>query len=133
MFLAIRNRGFTLVEVIIAIAIFGILSLPIINLQISSIRSNRESNEQILATNLAEGKIEELKYEKEIKLGEQVLSIDQFEMTTNVELVDRKDITQEEKEGINSNELYKIRVVVKKDDKVMQDLTTYNNSLEMSD
>lgn len=142
MYLTISDKGLTLVEVIITIAIIGIISVPIFGLQISNIKTNTESKQQFIATNLAEGKIEELKHTQEIELGKRVFLIyedenekkNEFEMITEVELVDRKDITEEEKEeGIKSNELYKITIVVKKNDKTMEKLTTYKNSLERSD
>lgn len=142
MYLTIDEKGLTLVEIIITIAIIGIVSVPIFGLQSNNMKINAMSKQQIIATNLAEGKIEQLKHSKEMKLGEQSLlgyenedqKKNEFQILTNIELIDRKDITERDKEeGINFNELYKITVVVKKDDKVIENLTTYKNSLERSD
>ena len=57
----IRQRGFTLLEVLIAISVFSIGVLAVATMQISAIRGNRLANELTQATVLAQDKIEELK------------------------------------------------------------------------
>lgn len=136
MYLSLDEKGLTLVEIIVTIAIFGILLVPVLGLQSNNIKLNIGSNQQNTATNIAEGKLEELKYIDitEMKFEEKSTNQNGFEIITKVDKIDRKDITEEEKEdGINFNELYKLKVVVIKDDKVIEELTTYRNSLERSD
>ncbi len=136
MYLSLDEKGLTLVEIIVTIAIFGILLVPVLGLQSNNIKLNIGSNQQNTATNIAEGKLEELKYIDitEMKFEDKSTNQNGFEIITKVDKIDRKDITEEEKEdGINFNELYKLKVVVIKDDKVIEELTTYRNSLERSD
>lgn len=57
----IRGKGFTLLEVLIAISIFAVGVLAVATMQISGTRGNRLANELTQATALAQDKIEELK------------------------------------------------------------------------
>ena len=55
------NKGFTLLEVLIAISIFAVGLLGVATMQISAIRGNRLGNEVTQATFLGQAKLEELK------------------------------------------------------------------------
>ena len=56
-----RNRGFSLIEVMIAMAIFSIGILAVGSMQLSTSKSNETGNLTTEATMLARQKIEELK------------------------------------------------------------------------
>jgi type IV pilus assembly protein PilV len=56
-----RQQGFSLIEVVIALAIFSIGILAIAQLQISAVRNNTRGNLATQATMLAEAQIENLK------------------------------------------------------------------------
>lgn len=56
-----RQQGFSLIEVVIALAIFSIGILAIAQLQISAVRNNTNGNLATQATMLAEAQIEYLK------------------------------------------------------------------------
>ncbi len=58
---SVRERGFTLLEVLIAISIFAVGVLAVATMQISATRGNRLGNELTQATSLAQMQIEELK------------------------------------------------------------------------
>lgn len=136
MYLISNEKGLTLIEVTITLAIVGIISVPIFKLQSSNLKLNTKTNQEMKVSDLAEEKIEELKHIniKNIQLGKETTTKDGFEIITSIELIDRRDITEKEKEkGIKSNELYKLKVVVKKKNELIKDLTTYRNSLERSD
>lgn len=136
MYLISNEKGLTLIEVIITLAIVGILSVPIFKLQSSNLKLNTRTNQEMKVSDLAEEEIENFKHIniKNIQTGKQTVLKDGFEIITSIELIDRKDITEKEKEeGIKTNELYKLKVIVKKKDEVMKNLTAYRNSLERSD
>jgi type IV pilus assembly protein PilV len=56
-----NHRGFTLLEVLIAVSIFSIGLLAVASMQISAISGNRLGNELSLATFLAQEQVETLK------------------------------------------------------------------------
>ena len=60
------EKGFTLLEILIAISIFAIGVLAVASMQISAIRGNRLGNEVTQATFLAQDKLEELKNSSDI-------------------------------------------------------------------
>lgn len=55
-----RQRGFTLIETMIALGVFMTGLLALVSLQVSVIRSVQLANEVALATNLASSQLEEL-------------------------------------------------------------------------
>jgi len=61
MSMKIREKGFTLLEVLIAISVFSIGILAVAAMQGSATRGNRLGNELTQATSLAQMQIEELK------------------------------------------------------------------------
>jgi len=58
------TRGFTLIELIVAISILGILSISVISLFSNSINANRRSNLKTKAVTAAQNKIEQLRNEE---------------------------------------------------------------------
>jgi len=56
-----KNRGFSLIEVLIAVAVFSIGILAVGSMQLSTSRNNTTGNDMTGATMLAREKIEELK------------------------------------------------------------------------
>lgn len=60
------KRGFTLLEVLIAIFILALGLLAVATMQISAVRGNRLGNEVTRATYLAQDKLEELKNSTDI-------------------------------------------------------------------
>jgi len=63
---AFIEKGFTLLEILIAISIFSIGVLAVASMQLSAIRGNRLGNEVTQATFLAQDKLEELKNSADI-------------------------------------------------------------------
>ena len=57
-----RAAGFTVVEVLVAIALFSFLFLPLMNMFMGSIRQTAFGEDHLQATLLAEREIEEVKY-----------------------------------------------------------------------
>lgn len=68
------SRGFTLVEIFVAMLIFFLGIVPFLNLQLFTVGSNSAANQLTAATNLAESKMEELlgmPYELFVALAEE--------------------------------------------------------------
>ena len=55
------KRGFTYIELLIALAILGVLFVPVMHLFSYSVHSSGESRDLITATNLARWQMERLK------------------------------------------------------------------------
>ena len=55
-----NNSGFTLLEVLVAIGIFSVASLGVLGLLLTNIRGVMEVENRLVATNLAQGKLDEL-------------------------------------------------------------------------
>ena len=64
----IKQQGYSLIEVVIALAIFSIGILAIAQLQISAVRNNTNGNLATQATMLAEAQIENLKNTSDVTL-----------------------------------------------------------------
>jgi len=56
-----RNKGFTLIEIIISVTVLALIAVPVSTLLSQSLFSNIKSKEILIATTLAQEKIEELK------------------------------------------------------------------------
>lgn len=56
-----KEKGFSLIEVLIATAIFAVGTLALIGAQMASIKSNKSSYEFVVASTLVEQKIEEIR------------------------------------------------------------------------
>lgn len=128
-----NEKGFTLIEVIISIAVLGILISPIFTLMNVNSKLSNKSREQIIATNLAESEIEELKFSEFIKLGKSTKSKDGFKIDSMIESVLNIEDYEDEEKVVDYKKLYKITVEVKKDEKFIERLFTYKSSLEGSD
>jgi len=64
--IVMQTRGFTIVEVMIAIAIFSVGILAAATMQVSAIRGNQTGNEITQATFLAQDMLEQLKNSSDI-------------------------------------------------------------------
>ncbi|MDD4569450.1 MAG: type II secretion system protein [Tepidanaerobacteraceae bacterium] len=113
-----RSEGYTLIEIIVAVTILTIIVAPVGTLLSQSMYSNIKSKEIIVATALAQDKIEELKalpfYEVLDKYGQQhdyTIESNSFSFLRSV---------QAQKESAN---LLKITVKVKGDNGVINIVT----------
>lgn len=132
--LTTNEQGLSLIEVIVSIAILGILIVPIFSLLNMNLRFNIKSREQFIATNLAASKIEELKFLNNKNIGKEISYKNGFTINSVKEIVDRKDIAEyDEEEILKLNDIYKIVVEVEKDDRVVESLFTYQGSLREGD
>lgn len=131
--IASSEKGFTLVEVIVSIALIGILSMPINTLTLYNIKLNKHTKDRIIATNLAENKIEKLKFQEDIRIQKETKNSRGFIIKSSIETVERKDIAEEDEETIALADLYKLVVEIKKDNKVIERLITYRSSVERVD
>ena len=128
--LRLSEKGLSLIEVIVSIAILGILIVPIFGLLNMNLKFNMQSRNQFIATNLASNKVEELKFSNNKSIIKETSYKDGFKINTVKETIDRKDILEnDDEEIIKLNDIYKLVVEVEKDDKIIESLFTYQGSL----
>lgn len=127
----VNNKGFTLIEVIISVAVLGILITPIFSLMNINSKLNDKSRDQIIATSLAESEIEELKFSESIKLGKNIVNKNGFTIESLTEPM--FIVVNDDEEAKDEKKLYRITVEIKKDERIIERLLTYKSSLEGSD
>lgn len=128
--LRLSEKGLSLIEVIVSIAILGILIVPIFGLLNMNLKFNMQSRNQFIATNLASNKVEELKFSNNKSIIKETSYKDGFKINSVKETIDRKDILEnDDEEDIKLNDIYKLVVEVEKDDKIIESLFTYQGSL----
>ena len=121
-----NEEGFTLVEVIITIAILGILSIPISTMASFNIQLNSLAKNQIIATNTAENIIEEIKYSENINEFHKVNEEKQFIIDTKVIKIDRNlEEQDDEHDFIIRKDIYKIVVEITYKDKIIEKIISY--------
>ncbi|MBF8982641.1 type II secretion system protein [Lutibacter sp. B2] len=62
-----NKKGFTLIEIIVSIAILGIIIVPISSLFVTSVRMNKQSEEMMMASQKAQQIIEALRSDEKLK------------------------------------------------------------------
>jgi prepilin-type N-terminal cleavage/methylation domain-containing protein len=88
----ISNIGFTLIEVIVAISVLGILSISVISLFTNSINANRRSSLKSKAIVAAQNKIEQLRIEdfsNLINYDGQVFTVDEIGGSGKIEILSK--------------------------------------------
>lgn len=124
-----KNKGFTLIELLVSISILSILTIAFTTVSISAIKGNSKNSIDIVAMNIAQGEIENIRsqmkeYEKSSSIsltsveGHKILEneVNEFSMisnnnTYNVSIEIKKAVI----EGITYPELYEVKVKVKEE------------------
>lgn len=126
--------GLSLIEVIVSIAILGILIVPIFGLLNMNLKFNMQSRNQFIATNLASNEIEELKFSNDKSMIKKTSYKDGFKINAVKEIIDRKDTFKNDtEETMKLNDIYKLVIEVEKDGKIIESLFTYQGSLRESE
>ena len=124
-----KNKGFTLVELLVSIAILSILTIAFTTVSISSIKGNSKNNIDIVAMNIAQSEIENIRSQIK-KYGDSSIilltSVDGHEIleneankfsitsnnnTYNVSIDIKKAVIKEK----TYSQLYEVKVVVKEE------------------
>lgn len=86
------HKGITLVEIIVSIAILGIIVTPLSSLFVTTVRNNSMARDKMIANQLAQKFMEDVMLDVKkggrISVGEQTLDDGKFMITTNI---DRKN------------------------------------------
>ena len=126
-----KQRGLSLIEVIVSIAILGILIIPIFSLLNINLKMNRISRDKFIANNIGTSEIEQLKFLNDEGIGRKTYYKKGFTINSVKEIVDRKDIDEhDEEQKVGLNDIYKIVVEIKKDDRIIESLFTYQSALK---
>lgn len=110
----INTKGFTLIEIIFAIAIFGIISLSIYAMITTTLRIYKNSELQYKATLLALGYLETMEASSTLDIGQ--TTYEEGEYTIEV------DVSKAEK---YNGKLYKIVIEVVSDDDILERIEGY--------
>ena len=103
----LKEKGFTLIEVIISLAIFGILAIPLTSMLYFTMKTNQQSKEIFIAGQLAQSYMERLKVSKNLN-NETMTSID-----NNTSLHVETIVSVQEEASFKAFPLYKITVIVR--------------------
>lgn len=96
-----KNRGLTLLEVIISLAILGIIIGPILSLSLTSAKISNYSNEKILATSLGQQCMEYIK-NKDVNL----INFSEIGLEKN-EDIEMKNLLKDNDENVTDFDLFK--------------------------
>ena len=106
------NKGLTLVELVVSLAILGIIMAPLSSFFVNTIKINKSSENQMIANQLAQKYMEQLKFSHIIELTDEEEPIEDtdypnFEITKQV-------VAYKVDEHKENNKLVKITIKVKK-------------------
>lgn len=110
----INTKGFTLIEIIFAIAIFGIISLSIYTMITTTLTIYKNSELQYKATLLALGYLETMEASYTLDIGQ--TTYEEGEYTIEI------DVSKAEK---YNGKLYKIVIEVASDDDILERIEGY--------
>lgn len=103
----LKEKGFTLIEVIISLAIFGILAIPLTCMLHFTMKTNQQSKEILIAGQLAQSNIERIKA-SDNPVSEVTTFID-----NNTSLHIETVVSTQEETSFEAFPLYKITVIVR--------------------
>lgn len=112
-----KNKGFTLVELLVSIAILSILTIAFSKVSISAIKGNSKNNIDIGSMNIAQGEIENIRSQLKKYSGEDPLVLTSVEGEEIRESIEDNKIPENVKEGfsrINNSVSYNIKIELKK-------------------
>lgn len=133
-----KNKGFTLIELLISIFILSILTIAFSQVSISAIKGNSKNSTDIVAMNIAQSEIENIRsqmksYEKSLPIslisldGHEILEdkVNKFSMINNNETYNVSIEIKKSVEGsITYSELYEVTVSVKTEKKYFSGKST---------
>src|SRR5699024_3002254 len=112
-----NNNGFTLIEMLISTAILSIIVIAFSTISISSIKGNSKNNIDIVAMNIAQGEIENIRSQLKKYSGEDPLVLTYVEGEEIRESIEGNEIPKNVTEGfsrINNSGSYNVKIELKK-------------------
>lgn len=118
------KRGITLIEIIITIAILGIVIIPLTTLFVNATRNTKLSEDLMIATSIAQKYLEKIK-SKQISVKEDDKIVD-YEYKDFSIVVKKKNQIYTNTQDENREEIFKVVLCVKKNDvTVLDDVVIY--------
>jgi prepilin-type N-terminal cleavage/methylation domain-containing protein len=113
-----KNDGFTLIEILVSLAIFSMVIIPFSSLLLSTAKINHYSRKTILATHLAQSYMEKLKTPGTIELGRQERIDEDTGLIVYTNVCSYKPekymlSTGYEEDQLSTALLYKLEVIIK--------------------
>lgn len=118
------NRGLTLIEILVSLAILGIIAVPISSFFVNTIRINKNSEDKMIANQLAQKYMEQVKFEEATTTSDDELIGTEGEFkiykTVSKDLEEGKSYSINKGNQLNSSMNYHIKLEVDTDE--------YNNT-----
>lgn len=102
-----NNKGFTLIEILVAMSIISIITFTFFTIMNSSIKQNSKNEKDIKALNIAQSEIENLR--KEIKSSATEINIYDKEGNILIEIPDDDEIVWQEIDSTNKIDIINIK------------------------
>ncbi|WP_066500316.1 type IV pilus modification PilV family protein [Abyssisolibacter fermentans] len=106
------NRGITLIEIVVTIAILGIVIVPIYTMFLAGLKTNAKSTKLMTATDLAQEYMEDIKCSNSVIVGKQTIQKDGYTIDINIQPTEYSFGSNE-----NTSVSYDMKIIVDKNDK----------------
>lgn len=107
-----KNSGLTLIEVLVTLAILGIIIVPLSSFFITSAKINNDSRDKFKATLIAQQLMEDIKLSDSIVEGESQYNIENYDVIVNISSV--SDFTELESSNFYDTIDYDIKIQIDK-------------------
>ncbi|KPU28070.1 hypothetical protein TR13x_01650 [Caloranaerobacter sp. TR13] len=108
-----KDAGLTLIEVLVTIAILGIIIIPLSSFFITTAKINNESRDKFKATLIAQKFIEDLKLSDSIVEGETQYKVENYDVIVNITNI--SDLSESESSFYDTIVDYDVKIEIDKD------------------
>ncbi|WP_202710856.1 prepilin-type N-terminal cleavage/methylation domain-containing protein [Sporosalibacterium faouarense] len=111
-----NNKGITLIEIIVTIAILSIIIIPVFSMFLTTAKANRYSDDKMKSTIIGQKVMEDIKSSMVIEEGTNNRNIDDYSVEINIEAVSDYMFPEASLSGEADINDYDIRIVISEED-----------------